>query len=196
MDDGTDPSRGGERIDSEMGMFNSLRFRSDRVRRLSAAIRMLARLVVAMPLVGCGAYTLEGRAVVGDFSGIELVDADDPRLAGTGTAGITVEVVRDPESLGRKMVTRANSNGSGALRVVISEFGVGFLEEVWELRALRGGAEFAADRMSLPFDPRDKRILVTIRPGDGRSRSTLSTEAERLLGGEESRIPSDSTIFR
>ena len=162
----------------------------------ATALRGLAAIACCLSIVGCGAYTLEGRAVVGDYSGIELVDPDDPRLAGTGTSGMTVEVVRDPESLGRTIVTRASSNGSGAIRLVISEFGVGFLEETWELRVLRGGAEFAADRVSLPFNPDDKRILVTVRPGDGRSRSTLSTEAERLLGGEDSRIPSDSTIFR
>jgi hypothetical protein len=165
-------------------------------RAIVNALHGLAWLAMSMPLVGCGAYTLEGRAVVGAYSGVELVEPDDPRLAGTGTAGITVEVVRDPESLGRKVVTRATSNGSGGLRVVVSEFGAGFLEEMWELRVLRGGSEFAADRMSLPFHPGDKRILVTIRPGDGRSRSTLSSEAERLLDGEDLRIPSDSTIFR
>ena len=169
---------------------------SDPIRLVAATWRMLILLAISLPLVGCGSYTLEGRAVVGDYSGIELVDPDDPRLSGTGTSGMMVEVVRDPESLGRKVVTRATSNGSGAIRVVISEFGAGFLEETWELRVLRGGAEFAADRVTLPFDPDRKRILVTVRPGDGRSRSTLSTEAERLLGGEDSRIPSDSTIFR
>jgi hypothetical protein len=177
-------------------MSSPLRIRFGHRRGIATLIRVLAWLAISMPLVGCGAYTLEGRAVVGDYSGVELVDPDDPRLAGTGTAGITVEVVRDPESLGRKVVTRATSNGSGGLRVVISEFGAGFLEETWELRVLRGGSEFAADRVSLPFNPDKKRILVTIRPGDGRSRSTLSSEAERLLGGEDSRIPSDSTIFR
>jgi hypothetical protein len=160
------------------------------------AWRVIVLVAISASIVGCGAYTLEGRAVVGDYSGIELVEPDDPRLSGTGTSGMTIEVVRDPESLGRKVVTRATSNGSGAIRLVIAEFGAGFLEETWELRALRGGAEFAADRVSLPFNPENKRILVTVRPGDGRSRSTLSTEAERLLGGEDSRIPSDSTIFR
>ncbi len=162
----------------------------------SAFQRMLMLLSATLACVGCGGYTLEGRAVVGDYSGVELVEPDDPRLAGTGTSGMTVEVVRDPESLGRKIVTRATSNGSGAIRLVISEFGAGFLEETWELRVLRGGAEFAVDRVSLPFNPDRKRILVTVRPGDGRSQSTLSTEAERLLGGEDSRIPTDSTIFR
>jgi len=177
-------------------MARSTRNPSDPIHAVAATWRMLVLLAISLPLVGCGAYTLEGRAVVGDYSGIELVDPDDPRLAGTGTSGMMVEVVRDPESLGRKVVTRATSNGSGAIRVVIDEFGAGFLEETWELRVLRGGAEFAADRVTLPFDPDRKRILVTVRPGDGRSRSTLSTEAERLLGGEDSRIPSDSTIFR
>ena len=177
-------------------MFTRFRSRFASIPACSTVWRFAVLIVIGIQLAGCGAYTLEGRAVVGDYSGIELVDPDDPRLQGTGSSGMTVEVVRDPESLGRKVVTRATSNGSGAIRVVISEFRAGFLEEVWELRVLRGGSEFAADRVSLPFNPDKKRILVTVRPGDGRSRNSLSTEAERLLGGEESRVPSDSTIFR
>ncbi len=177
-----------------MPKFSRSRFHVEHAR--TGSVRLLVLLLSIVPLIGCGAYTLEGRAVVGAYSGIELVDPDDPRLSGTGSAGMTVEIVRDPESLSRRIASRATSDGTGAIRLVISDFGAGFLEEDWELRVLRSGSEFAADRITLPFNPGDKRILVTVRPGDGRSRNSLSTESERLLGGEDSRIPSDSTIFR
>lgn len=168
-----------------------------RFRRAGRGAVWLAAVVAGLgSLAGCGSYTLEGRAVVGAYSGIELVDPDDPRLRDPGTSGVVVEVVRDPESLGRQTVARATSNGSGAIRLVIGEFGAGFLEETWELRVLRGGSEFAADRFDLPFDPGSRRLLVTIRPGDGQGRNSLGTEAERQLGDGELRIPRDSAIFR
>lgn len=168
--------------------------RSGRLVRLVALLPMLLATIGAAP--GCGSYTLEGRAVLGPYSGIELVDPDDPRLRDDGVGGVSIEVVRDPESLGRQTVARATSNGSGAIRLVIDGFGVGFLEETWELRALRGGSEYASDRFKLPFNAGSRRLLVTIRPGDGQGRSSLGAEAERQLGDGDLRIPRDSAIFR
>ena len=161
------------------------------------AARLIAAMLVAVVVLpGCGSYTLEGRAVLGSYSGVELVEPDDPRLRGDGVPGVSVEAVRDPDSLGRKTVARANSNGSGAIRLSIGEFGAGFLEETWELRVLRSGSEFAIDRFELPFDPGSRRLLVTIRPGDGQGRSSLGREAERQLGDGDLRVPKDSAIFR
>lgn len=153
-------------------------------------------LLPMLVLVGCGTYTLEGRAIVGPFSGVELVEPDDPRLQEAGVSGVAIEVVRDPESLGRKAVARTTTSGSGAIRLSIGEFGAGFLEESWELRVLRGGEEYAVAQIDLPFDPGARRLLVTIRPGDGRGPNSLATEAERQLGDGDLRIPKDSAIFR
>ena len=61
---------------------------------------------------------------------------------------------------------------------------------------LGGGAEYASARVSLPFDPSSRRLLVTVRKGDGRTRNSLGVEAERQLQGEEMHIPNDSVIFR
>lgn len=159
--------------------------------------RLFALVLVAVAVLpGCGSYTLEGRAVLGSYSGVELVDPDDPRLRDEGVPGVSVEAIRDPDSLGRKTVGRANSNGSGGIRLSIGEFGAGFLEETWELRVLRGGSEYAVDRFELPFDPGSRRLLVTIRPGDGQGRSSLGREAERQLGDGDLRVPKDSAIFR
>ena len=165
-------------------------------RSCSGAIHAVLATTVVWLLAGCGGYVLEGRAVEGQYSGVEFVDTDDPRLDGRGMPSITVEVIRDPDSLGRKVVATGRSVGNGDLRIPVGEFGAGFLEEEWELRILGGGAEYANARVSLPFDPASRRLLVTVRKGDGRTRNSLGVEAERQLQGEEMRIPNDSVIFR
>ncbi|MEE2971961.1 MAG: hypothetical protein VX672_02460 [Planctomycetota bacterium] len=147
-------------------------------------------------LGGCSDYVLQGRAVMGDYSTVELVEPDDPRLGDAPVPGVTIEVVRDPMSLGRKTVTRGTSGGTGAVSISIGEFGAGFLDEQWEFRVVRKDVDFASNLIKLPFDPDSKRILVVIRRGDGKARNSLGVEAEKQLGGEESRIPRDSVIFR
>lgn len=153
-------------------------------------------LLAAMLLGGCGTYVLEGRTVMGDYSTVELVEADDPRLSGTPAPGVTVEVVRDPMSLGRKKVGNATSGGTGVIRLTIGEFGAGFLEEQWELRVVRNGLEFATANVDLPFNPDSRRLLVVIRRGDGRTRNSLGVEAERQLKDDDLIFPTDSAIFR
>lgn len=152
--------------------------------------------VLLLALGGCGGYVLEGRTVMGEYSTVELVEPDDPRLGDSPIPGVTVEVVRDPMSLGRKTVARGTSGGTGSIKIAIGEFGAGFLDEQWELRVVRNDADFATNTIKLPFDPESKRLLVVIRRGDGKARNSLGVEAEKQLGGEDSRIPKDSVIFR
>lgn len=165
----------------------------------AAALRTASLLLLVLGatlLGGCGKYVLEGRTVIGDYSTVELVEADDPRLLDTPAPGVTVEVVRDPMSLGRKTVGKATSGGTGVIRLSIGEFGAGFLEEEWELRVVRNGSEFAAANVDLPFNPDSRRLLVVIRRGDGRTRNSLGVEAERQLKDDDLILPTDSAIFR
>ena len=160
-------------------------------------ISLLVLFMLAVTsLGGCGKYVLEGRAVMGEYSTVELVEVDDPRLNGTPAPGVTVEVVRDPMSLGRKTVAKGTSGGTGVIRVTIGEFGAGFLQEEWELRVVRNGSDFASSNVELPFDSDSRRLLVVIRRGDGRTRNSLGAEAERQLKDDDLILPTDSAIFR
>ena len=107
-----------------------------------------------------------------------------------------MEAIRDPDTLGRKTVATASSGGNGDLRLAISEFGVGFLEEKWELNANMAGANYAANVFSLPFDADSVRLLVVVDPGSGRNGSSLNNEAQRELDSFDIRIPKDSAIYR
>ena len=157
---------------------------------------LLLLLASGLLVAGCGGYVLEGRAVTGAYSSAELVDVDDPRLNAPGLPGVSLELIRDPDSLGRKVVTRTSSKGEGAIKLSIGEFGAGFLDEEWDIRVLKDGSEYAIARVRLPFDSGSRRLLVTIRAGDGRDRNSLGVEAERMLQQEERQIPLDSAIFR
>ena len=162
----------------------------------SSTLITLTAVLIMSGLGGCGGYVLKGKAVVGSYNSIELVDKDDPRLKDRGTPGVRVEAIRDPDSLGRKTVAAANSGGNGDLRLAISEFGVGFLEEEWELNAKMAGASYAANIFSLPFDADSVRLLVVVEPGSGRNGTSLNNEAQRELDSFDIHIPKDSAIYR
>ncbi len=161
-----------------------------------STIMTLAAMLLFGGLGGCGGYVLKGKAVIGPYNSIELVDKNDPRLKDRGTPGVRVEAVRDPDSLGRKTVASANSGGNGDLRLAISEFGAGFLDEDWELNVKMSGASYAANLFRLPFDPDSVRLLVVVELGSGRSGSSLNNEAQRELDTFDIHLPKDSAIYR
>ena len=178
-------------------MRTTLFFRAFRMRSLgSSSLMTLAALLIVSGFGGCGGYVLTGKAVVGAYNSIELVDKDDPRLKDRGTPGVRVEAIRDPDTLGRKTVATASSGGNGDLRLAISEFGVGFLEEMWELNVSMAGANYASNVFRLPFDADSVRLLVMVDPGSGRNGSSLNNEAQRELDSFDIRIPKDSSIYR
>ena len=157
----------------------------------------ITRLLLLCSLIilsGCG-YTLQGRAVSGAYNGVELVPADDPRLQDTGLSGVRIEAIRDPESLGRSVAASTTSGGNGTIALSISEFGAGWMDEEWDLRAKMGGEEFAYNRLRLPAQNSNLRLLVVIEPGTGRERSSMESEQERRLDEYGISIP-DSSIYR
>ena len=94
-------------------MRTTLFFRAFRMRSLgSSSLMTLAALLIVSGFGGCGGYVLTGKAVVGAYNSIELVDKDDPRLKDRGTPGVRVEAIRDPDTLGRKTVATASSGAT------------------------------------------------------------------------------------
>lgn len=163
---------------------------------VSGSTALMLLLMSCFAMVGCGGYVLEGRAVSGEYSSVEIVDPDDPRLNASGIPGVNLELIRDPDSLGRKVVARTSSKGNGNINLSVGDFGAGFLDEQWDIRVLKNGSEYAMSRVRLPFGSGSKMLLVTIRPGDGRGRNSLGVEAERIFQQEDRPIPKDSAIFR
>jgi len=132
--------------------------------RMVGAARWLSGLVLAASLGACS-YSLQGRAVHGDYSAVELVDASDPRLNDPKSAvpGVSVHVQADPTKLNRKTLGRVVSGRSGEFSMPVDEFGAGMLEYNIGVFARKKGYEPAEGFFGLPGS--GKRLLITLAPG-------------------------------
>ena len=152
-------------------------------------------IIMVGTLAGCSEYALRGHAVSGAYNTLEIVPSDDPRLKDPGLSGVRIEAIRDPDSLGKEVVAATTSRGDGKISLVIGDFGAGWMDESWDLRASMGGDWFTQNRVVLPRRGSDLRILVVVAPGTGSSRSSLEDEQERRLKESGISIP-DSSIYR
>jgi hypothetical protein len=165
------------------------------MRRLISSVVLLSIAATSLVLGGCGAYTLQGHVVSGQYNMLEFVPSSDPRLREPGMAGVRVEAIRNPDSLGKEVVAGATSGRNGEVRLVINEFGAGWMDEAWDLRARIGSNWFAESRTQLPRASDDLRLLIVISPGTGSSRGSMDEEQTRRLGESGISIP-DSSIYR
>ena len=131
----------------------------------------LPLLVLTLSLLpalgGCSSgYTLSGRVIEGEFSQIQFVDKNDPRLMeGNGLDGAMIMVFREPSSLGRTLTARSSSDGSGAFECHIGEFGTGWLVEDWDITVSRPAYANATRLGQLPRNKKDLKMLVVLARG-------------------------------
>jgi len=127
----------------------------------------LALLAVAwIALGGCGTYQLRGVVVDGPRSAVELVDADDPRLNWQPLSNVSVLLMLDPDSAGRRVVGRTTTGGDGTFTFAVDEVGAGFLEYEIALAAEAEERKPAMRQFMLPGG--EKRVLVMLNTGRGR----------------------------
>ena len=128
----------------------------------SRAIRslfVLALLVaVTSQLVACGGYQLRGTVVRGDYSAIEFVQADDPRLDGPGIGGVSLHLQSDPNKLNRETIARTTSAPDGAFAIPVDLPGAGFLIYDVGLYARKESYSPAQNLFRLPG--KGKRVLI------------------------------------
>ncbi|MHC4947975.1 MAG: hypothetical protein ACYTG1_06910 [Planctomycetota bacterium] len=134
-----------------------------RLRTSLAALLGAAALVV---LPSCGGYVLKGHVIESGWTGISFVPADDPRLQQRGVPGVRVALHRDPDSLGRRLVATAASDGDGRVALDVGEFGAGWMVEQWLVQASRSGFETAEMQVTLPKSSSGLWLLVQLAPGD------------------------------
>lgn len=121
---------------------------------------------VMLMLAGCGGYTIQGRVVGETFSSVQFVDPSDNRLESRGVSGATIELLRNPDSLGREVVATVTSDGSGNFIIPVSTFGAGWLDESWLVRVRAVNYTGAESFIILPGKPGDKRLLIAITRGE------------------------------
>ncbi|MEM0913221.1 MAG: hypothetical protein AAGB29_04640 [Planctomycetota bacterium] len=129
-------------------------------------LAMAALLAVVVTAWGCESYQLRGKVVSGVSSSIEVVGRDDERLAGPGIAGARVEGWIDPDRLDRERLPTRSTDADGEFALPVTATGAGLLEyDVW-LTASAVRRLSASTTIRLPGS--DRRVLITLGPGDGR----------------------------
>lgn len=132
------------------------------------ALFALLALSAAAP-IACGPYTLKGRVVRGEFSTIELVEPDDPRLEGKPLGGATVTIVRDAGRLNRAEVGSSSSDAEGDFALAVDAFGAGVTDETWLITASRSGHIGTDTTLRLPMSAGGTRLLITLARGSNAS---------------------------
>lgn len=161
-----------------MTIWNGLRGTRAFVLASAAALGLLA---------GC-AYTLEGRAVEGHGT-IEVGEASMLESGGRPIPGVSVVLIRDPTKGNRAQVASAVSGKDGTFKLVVSDFGAGWMQEDWQVRASRSGYQNVETITALPAGTGGQLMLVGLARGrsgrfqDPESSDSLLNEARKYDAG-------------
>ena len=89
-------------------------------------------------LVGCSSgQGLAGRVVNAQSPGGRLVktaDNDPLSIPGRRVSGATIELIRDPKSMNRRVISRTQSGSDGTFVLDVDAFGAGWMVEEWLFR--------------------------------------------------------------
>jgi hypothetical protein len=121
-------------------------------------------LLGLLATAGCSTYVIKGAVITGSVSDISFVDPNDARLREPPLANVRITVQRDPDSLSRRIVGTDLSDAHGRFVVPIDEFGAGWMEETWLIRATKPGFKTASWMQPLDRD-KSKQLLVIMAPG-------------------------------
>ncbi len=113
---------------------------------------------------GCRTYVIEGRVVEGRFGDMAFVRPDDPRLDDPAITNVRVTVDRDPDSLARRQVGTRITDARGRFEIPVGEFGAGWMDEQWLLRAFKNGYQTVSTTQRLPRGS-ERRLLIVMTPG-------------------------------
>jgi hypothetical protein len=149
------------------------------VTSLPRTLRRLVTLVaLSMLFGGCSTYELRGLVVQGDgVSHVSLVPSSDARLENFPVKGVLVELLRDPDAPWHSVVASATSDANGAFVLRVNEFGTGWMNEQWMIRATAHGTQDASLTLQLPGSPGSQRVLVEMVAGS----TAPGYEAEDLM---------------
>lgn len=136
-------------------------------------------------LAGCSnPHALRGRVIQAESPSAQFVDQGrhDPRLVqGVGMAGARIEVVRDPRSLGRKVVASAMSGPDGLFEIRIEAFGAGWMDEEWLFRCTHPNYPMVELFGDLPGADEEYELVFRFgRPGPPGSGGRPIDEQERI----------------
>ncbi len=137
-----------------------------RFRQLARLVSIALLAATALAAFGCNGYQLQGKVIRGEYSAVEIVPADDPRLAQPGLPGVSIHLQSDPNKLNRETIARVTSGGDGDFAIPVDLAGAGFLVYDMGLFARKEGYSPAETMFRLPSDRR--RVLITLTRGADR----------------------------
>ena len=123
---------------------------------------VLGACLAVMP--GCATFVLRGNVVQGDVADMAFVPPDDPRLAGVPVANVRITLERDPDKLSREMAGTALSDSRGRFTIPVDQFGAGWMQEIWMIRASRQGYSNVVSQQRLNIYE-DYRLLIMMPSG-------------------------------
>ncbi len=132
------------------------------VRTAMVSVGFLNLLLVA---TGCSTYTIKGIVVRGEVSSIEFVEPLDHLLRQSPVKDVRLTVQRDPAKPNRRMVGTDVSDVHGRFVISLDEFGAGWMEEKWLIRATRAGFKTSSAMQHLDSSKKKMLLLVTLEPG-------------------------------
>ena len=134
---------------------------------MRTALATLAAVTLAAA-TACSPYALRGRVVEGTPAAVEVVAADDPRLASRPPLPeVRLALFENPERLNRRPAGAAVSGPDGWFELRPDAAGAGVLRIDAGLEARRQGFAPASGAFKLPG--RGRRILVTMPVGRDRA---------------------------
>lgn len=114
---------------------------------------------------GCSSYVIKGTVISGPVSDIFFVESNDSRLREPPLTTVRITVDRNPDDLSRQMAGTDISDAHGRFVITLDEFGTGWMDEVWLIRATKGGFKTASAKQRLDADKKKQRLLVILAPG-------------------------------
>ncbi|MHC4140561.1 MAG: hypothetical protein ACYSUF_01335 [Planctomycetota bacterium] len=114
---------------------------------------------------GCSSYVIKGTVISGSVSDMLFVESNDSRLREPPLTNVRLTVQRNPDDLNRQMAGTDISDAHGRFVITLDEFGTGWMDEVWLIRATKGGFKTASSRQRLDAEKKQLRLLVIMAPG-------------------------------
>ena len=122
-------------------------------------------LIGFLTATGCSSYVIKGTVIAGSVSDMNFVESNDSRLREPPLTNVRITVQRNPDELSRQMAGTDVSDAHGRFVITLDEFGTGWMDEVWLIRATKGGFKSAASKQRLDANKKKQRLLIIMAPG-------------------------------
>ncbi len=151
----------------------------------SSLFRTVSLVFLLCGSLGCSSgHVLAGRVVNAQSPGgrlVQSVDNDPLSIPGRQVSGATIELIRDPKSMNRRVVARAGSQSDGSFLLDVDAFGAGWMVEEWLFRCTHPRNRTVEFFGELPSNLSDFLLIFDMVPGAPAPKiDEMDAERERM----------------